>query len=170
MRRAVVALSCAAGCGLALWLARAEKSSEPAPTATPASPSATAREPRSSAPAQSPEQRRSERALGPSESPYATEEDFLRDLEALRQRDKSAALELARKGDAWYPDTGVFAEARQAVVASLLVDLGRMKEARAEVRRFLEKYPESRYRPMLQGLTGIHPRPGAPPGVSGTSP
>jgi hypothetical protein len=42
---------------------------------------------------------------------------------------------------------------------TLLVDLGEMEEARARTRRFIELHPESRYRPLVQGVTGIHPRP-----------
>lgn len=91
-----------------------------------------------------------------------SEEDFLRQLQSLHWTDKAAALKLARQGEDWYSEEGPAAEARKAMIATLLVDLGRMNEARAEVRRFIERYPDSPYRPMLQGKTGIHPRPGAP--------
>jgi hypothetical protein len=50
------------------------------------------------------------------------------------------------------------------MIITLLVDLGRMDEARARVDRFLEAYPNSRYRPLVQGKTGIHPRPSGPGG------
>lgn len=91
-----------------------------------------------------------------------SEEAFLRQLQRLHLTDKAAALELALRGEDWYSDEGPLAEARKAMIVTLLVDLDRMSEARAEVRRFIERYPESPYRPMLQGKTGIHPRPGAP--------
>ena len=89
-------------------------------------------------------------------------DDYLRKLEMLAQSDKPAALAYARQGEDWYGDNGVRAEARCAMAITLLVDLDRMKDARREVRQFIQTYPESRYRPLVQGVTGIHPRPGAP--------
>ncbi|HEY5961409.1 MAG TPA: hypothetical protein VIV60_32850, partial [Polyangiaceae bacterium] len=75
-------------------------------------------------------------------------------------KEPSRALELALAGDRWYSDRGRPAEARRAMIVSLLVDTGNMSEARVWTRRFIEQYPESSYRPMVQGKTGIHPRPG----------
>jgi hypothetical protein len=157
----VAGSACALGVFL-LWARRDTPPAIPSPELEVRS-TADAPEPRDpSSPAEPPR-----RAARPDvrESPYATEEAYLRDLEALRQQDKEAALALAREGAAWYPNQGVLAEARKALLATLLVDLGRMAEARVEVRRFLQEHPESRYRPMLQGMTGIHPRPGPPPSV-----
>jgi hypothetical protein len=94
--------------------------------------------------------------------PFASEEDYLRTLDELNRTDKRRALELVRKGDDWYSSSGVNAEARQAMGITLLVDLGRMDEARARTRRFIAEHPTSRYRPLVQGVTGIHPRPTGP--------
>jgi hypothetical protein len=93
-----------------------------------------------------------------------TESDYLQQLRALNKSDKSAALLLVEQGEQWYRDHGPAAEARRAMRVTLLVDLGRMPEARSFAREFIGKYPESPYRPLVQGVTGIHPRPsvGAP--------
>lgn len=164
MKRAAVALVLMAGAAGLLWALRAnppeQRTAEPeAQGKTAPEPLGTGRPPATTA---APEdlQRKAQ-----ADTPYANEEAYLRALEALRRSDKEAALELARRGESWYSDRGVFAEARSAMVATLLVDLGRMAEARAEVRRFLAQHPESRYGPMLRGMTGIHPRPGPPPSV-----
>jgi hypothetical protein len=100
-------------------------------------------------------------AAGNAERP-ATEDDYLRRLTELDRTDKAAALAYAIRGDDWYDRTGRRAEARKARIVTLLVDLGRMEEARAATRAFLVAYPDSEYRPMVQGVTGIHPRPGRP--------
>ncbi len=90
------------------------------------------------------------------------EREYLEQLRALNSTDKLAALTLAEKGDHWYSDTGSYAEARRAMRITLLVDLNRMSEARAFTREFIAKYPESPYRRLVQGVTGIHPRPSGP--------
>jgi hypothetical protein len=90
------------------------------------------------------------------------EDDYLKQLSALNRTDKSAALLLVEKGEQWYPDKGRAAEARRAMRITLLVDLGRMPEARSFTREFIASYPESAYRPLVQGVTGIHPRPSGP--------
>jgi len=92
----------------------------------------------------------------------ASETAFFAQLEELNQTDKPRALDWARRGDNWYGNAGVFAEARQAMQVTLLVDLGRMDEARIEAKSFITAHPESRYRALVQGATGIHPRPGRP--------
>jgi len=86
-------------------------------------------------------------------------ESLLRQLEPLAVTDKPRALELALKGDARLPASGVFAEARRALIVTLLVDLDRMPEARDRARRFTSEYPTSDYLPLVQGVTGVHPRP-----------
>jgi hypothetical protein len=89
----------------------------------------------------------------------------MRELSRLARTDKPAALSLAKRGDEWYSDTGDTAEARKAMVVTLLVDLGSMEEARVLTRRFIAAYPSSPYRPLVQGVTGIHPRPHGPEGI-----
>lgn len=102
----------------------------------------------------------------------ASEDEYLHDLARLNLVDKSRALALARKGDEWYPSRGRGAEARKAMAVTLLVDLGHMDEARDETRRFIDAYPDSPYRTLAQGVTGIHPRPRGPeaPSLSATTP
>lgn len=94
----------------------------------------------------------------------ATEEVYWSELEKLQRTDKENALVFALKGDEWYSPTGKPAEARRAMIVTLMVDLGRMEEARVRTRDFISQYPNSPYRRLVQGVTGIHPRPGAPPG------
>ncbi len=96
--------------------------------------------------------------------PFANEDDYLRELARLKRTDQRRALELVRQGEVWYSASGVRAEARQAMGVTLLVDLGEMEEARARARNFLAEHPTSSYRPLVQGVTGIHPRPGGPDG------
>jgi len=96
--------------------------------------------------------------------PFADEDEYLRELARLNRTDQRRALELVHQGERWYSASGVRAEARQAMGITLLVDLGEMAEARARARRFLAEHPSSRYRPLVQGVTGIHPRPSAPDG------
>jgi hypothetical protein len=91
-----------------------------------------------------------------------SERAYFHELARLNAMDKPRALALARQGDAWYPTTGESAEARKAMVVTLLVDLGNMDEARRETRAFIAAYPRSSYRPLVQGVTGIHPRPSGP--------
>lgn len=93
-----------------------------------------------------------------------TPEQYWRNLEELRLDDRERALAYALMGEEWYPDTGKPAEARRAMIVTLLVELGRMPEARDRTRAFIQKYPHSPYRRLVQGLTGIHPRPGRPGG------
>lgn len=88
----------------------------------------------------------------------------MRELEALRAMDPERALAWAEQGERWYDSKGVYAEARQAMIVTLLVDRGSMSEARDKARAFITAHPKSRYRPLVQGLTGVHPRPGPPPG------
>jgi hypothetical protein len=117
--------------------------------------------PSSSLPPPSPVER-AEVVVSTSLAQPASEDAFLQRLLQLNRTDKPGALELARRGEGWYSDEGVRAEARKAMIVTLLVDLGHMSEARTEVREFIRRYPESRYRPLVQGVTGIHPRPGGP--------
>jgi hypothetical protein len=97
----------------------------------------------------------------PVESPPSPE-DFFHELERLQTTDKTRALSLARQGEGWYPPTGELAEARKAMIVTLLVDTGDMTEARQLARRFIDAFPTSDYRPLIQGVTGVHPRPSGP--------
>lgn len=104
-------------------------------------------------------------APSPSEEKFEepeSEELFWQELERLEREDKQEALAYALSGEDWYGDEGKPAEARRAKIVTLLVSLGKMEEARARTRAFIEKYPDSSYRRLVQGVTGIHPRPGAP--------
>jgi hypothetical protein len=91
-----------------------------------------------------------------------SERAYFRELARLNGVDKPRALAFARQGDAWYPSSGDNAQARKAMAITLLVDLGNMEEARRETRAFIAAYPGSSYRPLVQGVTGIHPRPHGP--------
>jgi hypothetical protein len=86
-------------------------------------------------------------------------EQLLRELEPLSITDKPLALSRALAADARLSPEGVMAEARRALIVTLMVDTERMPEARERAREFIRRYPQSRYRPLVQGTTGIHPRP-----------
>jgi hypothetical protein len=88
--------------------------------------------------------------------------DLMQEVAHLNVTDKPRALALALSADDAYPNTGLYAEARRAMIITLLVDLGRMEEARKRVYPYLDAYPNSRYVPLVEGKTGIHPRPGQP--------
>lgn len=90
------------------------------------------------------------------------EREFFEELNALHGTDKPAALVWAEQGERWYGDSGRFADARRAMRITLLADLQRMDEARSLARAFIAQYPQSSYRPLVQGVTGIHPRPSGP--------
>jgi hypothetical protein len=105
---------------------------------------------------------RVEAPLRPAEANPPSPEDFFHELERLQVTDKARALSLARQGEEWYPPTGELAEACKAMIVTLLVDTGGMTEARQLARRFIAAFPSSDYRPLVQGLTGVHPRPSGP--------
>ncbi len=98
---------------------------------------------------------------GPPQKPD-NESDYLRELSRLHTVDKSRALAFARQGDIWYSSTGALAEARHAMVVTLLVDLGDMSSARQVTRALIAASPRSPYLPLVEGVTGIHPRPHGP--------
>ncbi len=93
-----------------------------------------------------------------------SERDYWVELEALEREDKQRALAYALAGEDWYGEVGKPAEARRAKIVTLLVDTGNLAEARERTRAFITRYPRSSYRRLVQGVTGIHPRPGAPGG------
>jgi hypothetical protein len=86
-------------------------------------------------------------------------EQLLRELEPLAVSDKPAALARALAADAQLPAQGVMAEARRALIVTLMVDTERISEARVRALEFIRKYPDSRYLPLVKGVTGVHPRP-----------
>ena len=94
-------------------------------------------------------------------SPPVVQEDeaVLRQLEPLAVTDKPRALELALAADRRLPESGVMAEARRALIVTLLVDTQRMSEARSRAREFFRLYATSRYVPLVRGVTGLHSRP-----------
>jgi hypothetical protein len=87
------------------------------------------------------------------------EEAVLRQLEPLAVTDKPRALELALAADRRLPESGIMAEARRALIVTLLVDTQRMAEARSRAREFFRLYATSRYVPLVRGVTGLHARP-----------
>jgi hypothetical protein len=89
----------------------------------------------------------------------ADDSEHLRELQRLRSADPDLALARALDEDARRPDTGGVAEARRALIVTLLVDEGDLQAARERARDYTKRYPESRYLPLVQGLTGVHPRP-----------
>lgn len=95
----------------------------------------------------------------PRPAPELDAEELLRRLEPMAVTDKPRALALALEADAQLSERGVLAEARRALIVTLLVDTQRMPEARDRAREFIRNYAQSRYLPLVQGVTGLHPRP-----------
>jgi hypothetical protein len=96
----------------------------------------------------------------PARLPLVPEDEaVLRQLEPLSVTDKPRALELALAADRRLPDKGAMAEARRALIVTLLVDTQRMAEARSRAREFFRLYATSRYVPLVRGVTGLHSRP-----------
>jgi hypothetical protein len=98
-------------------------------------------------------------ARATSTEPTTSEEAVLRRLEQLSRHDKHGALAEALVSDPTLPAAGTLAEARKALIVTLLVDTQRMPEARERARTFLERFPSSRYAPLVRGVTGIYTRP-----------
>jgi len=92
----------------------------------------------------------------------AAEDDTLAELAHLNATDKPRALALALSADPTSPSGGPAAEARRAMIITLLVDLGKMDEARQRVYLYIGEYPDSPYLPLVEGKTGVHPRPFGP--------
>jgi hypothetical protein len=76
--------------------------------------------------------------------------------------DRKRALEHALQGEPRLSHDGTTLAANDAMVITLLADVGRMPEARARAHRFLTRNPGSPYAPLVRGVTGIHPRPSMP--------
>ena len=96
----------------------------------------------------------------PAHVPLVPEDEaVLRQLEPLAVTDKPRALELALAADRRLPESGVMAEARRALIVTLLVETQGMAEARRRAREFFRLYPTSRYVPLVRGVTGLHSRP-----------
>jgi hypothetical protein len=135
--------------GVVIWRQSQNDSQPPVDEATPAAASSL---PSRSAPLNAAMAPISARAFDPAEQ-------LLRELEPLSVTDRPAALARALEADARLPAQGVMAEARRALIVTLMVDTQRMSDARARAREFIQHYPDSRYLPLVKGVTGIHPRP-----------
>jgi hypothetical protein len=132
------------------------------PTITPTAttPVATSEAPLSETPAPPPKTETIAAAVAQSPIPPTPDaEQLLRELEPLSITDKPLALARALAADGTLSPEGVMAEARRALIVTLMVDTDRMPAARERAREFIRRYPESRYLPLVQGTTGIHPRP-----------
>lgn len=153
-RAAIVAIALGCALGGLRYLPRDVRSSSPPP------PVAAGEEPAlQTAPPPTNTEWLAVSATQPTETPAPDAEQVLRELEPLAATDKPLALSRALAADARLSSEGVMAEARRALIVTLLVDTERMPEARARTREFIRRYPGSRYVPLVQGVTGIHPRP-----------
>jgi hypothetical protein len=156
MRQAARALIFALGAGVIGVLAwRVGSGAEMAPSVVAVALAVAPAEPRNSA---APSTSSSARVVAGAPATLDAEA-VLRRLEPLAVSDKPRALQLALEADSTLSTSGVMAEARRALIVSLLVDLDRMSEARARAQQFGAEYPASRYLPLVQGVTGVHPRP-----------
>jgi hypothetical protein len=93
-----------------------------------------------------PEARRKEAPSQPGVDPLATEKQLIGEARAaLESGDAKLALDLAERHAREFPG-GQMAEDASVYRARALCGLGRLEEARAEVRRFLDAWPESQHR------------------------
>jgi outer membrane protein assembly factor BamD (BamD/ComL family) len=80
----------------------------------------------------------------------------------LSAGDPEQALKLASEDEQLHPD-GVLGEERDAVRISALVKLHRMDEARSAASRFIQEYPTSVHRVVVErAMSGEEPREESP--------
>jgi hypothetical protein len=78
-------------------------------------------------------------------------------LRGLKDKDPTAAIELAREGNRRFPDTADAAE-RASIVVHALSALGRPSEARGEAEEMVNHYPDDHWVREVEGFMGAHRR------------
>ena len=79
-----------------------------------------------------------------SAAPSLDEASFMKELRTLRKASPGRALELARSGSDRFGDSADAAE-RSWIIVKSLSELGRHEEARAEGRKLVERYRDTRW-------------------------
>lgn len=82
---------------------------------------------------------------------------------SLTARDPATTLELAERHEFMYPDSPQGPE-RSLYAVDALIALNRIGKARDEAERHLKRWPKSPFAGRIESRTGVHPRPGPPPG------
>lgn len=84
-----------------------------------------------------------------------SEAQLMTRLRGLKDRDPTAAIELAREGNRRFPDTTEAAE-RASILVHALSALGRPSEARGEAEDMVNHYPDNHWVREVEGFMGAH--------------
>jgi len=77
-------------------------------------------------------------------------------MRRIRGSDPELAMELAREGNARFPDSAAAPE-RAAIIIHALAELGRPSEARGEAEQMVNEYPDTPWALEIEAFTGAHP-------------
>jgi hypothetical protein len=86
-------------------------------------------------------------------APPGDEGDLLDRAAIVLERNPAEALRLAEQHDKGFPD-GTLAAEREVIAVAALLQLGRADEARARGARFLQRYPTSPRRALVESMIG----------------
>jgi hypothetical protein len=84
------------------------------------------------------------------------EADLMQRLRRIRAEDPELAVQLAREGNARFPDSDGAPE-RASVMIHALAALGRPSEARGEAEQMVNDYPDTPWAAEIEAFTGAHP-------------
>jgi hypothetical protein len=84
------------------------------------------------------------------------EADLMQRLRRIRAEDPELAVQLAREGNARFPDSAGAPE-RTSVMIHALAELGRPSEARGEAEQMVNDYPDTPWAAEIEAFTGAHP-------------
>jgi hypothetical protein len=77
-------------------------------------------------------------------------------MRRLRGSDPELALELAREGNARFPNSAAAPE-RASIIIHALAELGRLSDARGEAEQMVNEYPDTPWAREIEAFTGAHP-------------
>ena len=83
------------------------------------------------------------------------EASLMAELRGLGPSDPTATLELARQGNARFPDSANAPE-RSSILIHALASLGQAAEARGEAEAVVNRYPDSSWVREIESFTGAH--------------
>jgi hypothetical protein len=88
--------------------------------------------------------------------PPASESELMAHLRRVQGEDPELAIQLARIGNAMFPESAAAPE-RAAIIIHALAELGRPSEARGEAEQMVNDYPDSPWSREIEAFTGAHP-------------
>lgn len=77
-------------------------------------------------------------------------------MRRLRSSDPELAMELAREGNARFPNSAAAPE-RASIIIHALAELGRLSDARGEAEQMVNEYPDTPWALEIEAFTGAHP-------------